>query len=79
MKRIDIHYGGQTYSIGNRSLADVEREITDGITSGSHWMLVNDGDGQRRDAHLLLTPGSAIVLIPVPDQLDDEQSPPAAA
>lgn len=70
-KRIDIHYGGQVYSVGDKSLGDLEREITEGIASGSHWMLVNDGEGQRRDAHLLLTPGAPIVLIPVPEQIDD--------
>jgi len=70
MKRIDIQYGGQTYSVGGRSLTEVEREITDGMATGSYWLLVNDGEGQRRDAHLLLTPGSAIALIPIPDEVE---------
>jgi hypothetical protein len=71
MKRIDIHYGGQTYSVGGRELHDLEQEIIDGIASGGHWMLVNDGEGQRLDAHLLLMPGSPIALIPVPEQVDN--------
>jgi hypothetical protein len=73
MKRIDIHYGGQIYSVGGRELHEVEKEITDGIASGSHWMLVNDGEGQRLDAHLLLMPGSPIALIPIPDQWENPE------
>ena len=68
MKRIDIHYGGQTYSIGGRDLSEVKKEITDGIAGGgSYWLVVNDGEGERRDAHLLLTAASTFALIPVPD------------
>lgn len=70
MKRIDIHYGGQLYSVGGRSLEELEREIVDGLTGGAHWLVVNDGEGQRRDAHLLITPGTDIALIPIPDESD---------
>lgn len=70
MKRVDIHYGGQLYSVGGRSLDELRREIAEGVASGTHWLLVNDGEGHRRDAYLLLAPGVPIALIPVPDELD---------
>lgn len=69
MKRIDIDYGGQLYSIGNRELGDLQREISDGIRSGDYWLHVNDGEGQRRDAFLHLGPGVQITVIPIPDEL----------
>lgn len=67
MKRIDIHYGGEVYSVGGRTLEDLKSEIMTGIASGTHWMIVNDGEGRRRDAHLLLSAGTHIALIPIPD------------
>jgi len=68
MKRIDIHYGGQNYSVGGRSVEQLRQEIADGMVSGVHWLTVNDGEGQRRDAHLLITPGVTFALIPIPDE-----------
>lgn len=78
MKRIDISYGGQWYSIANRSLEDVHREIQDGSVAGHHWLAVNDGEGSPRPAYLFITPGVPIAVVPVPDPRDpptDEQSP----
>lgn len=69
MKRIDIHYDGQTYSVGGRELGDLQREIIEGIAKGAHWLVVNDGEGERRDANLLITPATTIALIPVPDPM----------
>lgn len=67
MKRIDIEYGGRTYCVGGRDLADLQREIADGIRAGGHWLHVNDGEGEKRDAYLYLTPGVAIGVVPIPD------------
>lgn len=71
MKRIDIHYAGQIYSVGGRDLGALKKEITDGIAAGHSWLVVNDGEGHRRDAYLLLTPGTPLTLIPVPDELPE--------
>ncbi|MDF2492932.1 MAG: hypothetical protein K0Q58_1510 [Microbacterium sp.] len=68
MKRIDIEYGGQTYCVGDRELEDLQREISEGIRSGDHWLHVNDGEGQRRDAYLHLGPGVSISVVPVPEE-----------
>lgn len=74
MKRIDVHYGGQTYSVGGRSLEEFKAEIDAGVASGGHWLVVNDGEGERRDAHLLVTAASTLALVPIPD-LSDEETP----
>ncbi|MGP3534879.1 hypothetical protein ACTU3I_08810 [Microbacterium sp. RD1] len=67
MKRIDVVYDGQVYSVGGRDLADLEREIVEGLTAPTpQWLIVNDGEGDRRPAHLLLHPGIAIAVIPIP-------------
>ncbi|MCR2799890.1 MULTISPECIES: hypothetical protein [unclassified Microbacterium] len=66
MKRIDIRYGGHSFSVGGRELADLQKEIETGLhTGGSVWLRVNEGEGIRRDAYLLITPGTSISLIPL--------------
>ena len=67
MKRIDIHYAGHLYSIGGRELDDIQREVEAAQKSGA-WMIVNDGEGSRRDAHIWLGGGTPIALIPIPEE-----------
>ena len=74
MKRIDVHYGGQIYSVGGRSLEEFKAEIEAGLTSGGYWLVVNDGEGERRDAHLLVTAATALALVPIPDPSESESS-----
>jgi hypothetical protein len=67
MKRIDIVYGGEHYSVGGRDFETLRAEIETGLAGGVHWLLVNDGEGAPRWAHLLLTPGVPLAVIPIPD------------
>lgn len=67
MKRIDLHYGGNLYSIGSRQLDDIRAEIDSCRVDGG-WIVVNDGEGAQRDAHLWVTAGVSIALIPIPDE-----------
>ncbi|WP_461472557.1 hypothetical protein [Microbacterium sp. HJ5] len=67
MKRIDIIYGGEHYSVGGRELDSLLGEIEDGVSSGLYWLTVNDGEGAPRWAHLLLTPGVPLAIVPIPD------------
>jgi len=67
MKRIDIRYGGDTYSVGGRDLEELRQEILSGLERGRYWLTVNDGEGMRRDAQLLITPGVPLCLIPIPN------------
>lgn len=71
MKRIDITYGGEHYSIGGVEFEDLQREVVDGLRTGAHWLTVNDGEGAPRVAHLLLTPGVPLAIIPIPGDSPD--------
>ncbi len=66
MKRIDIHYGGDQYSVGGRRLEDLLEEITG--SEEPHWVKVNDGEGAPRTAYLLIAPGVPIAIIPIPEE-----------
>jgi hypothetical protein len=69
MKRIDIYYGGDHYSIGGRRFEDLRDEIEAGLAGGPYWLEVNDGEGEMRVAYLLLMPGVPLAIIPIPDEL----------
>jgi hypothetical protein len=67
MKRINIIYGGQNYTVSDRELDDLKNEIAVALsTSGLAWLTVNYGEGRRREAHLLVTPGADLALVPIP-------------
>lgn len=69
MKRIDIVYGGHLYSVGGRGIDELKAEIEAGAASDTPtWIVVNDGEGERRPAHLLLQKGISIAVIPIPDE-----------
>lgn len=71
MKRIDIYYGGSHYSVGGRKVEDLRNEIEVGLTTGTHWLVVNDGEGMKREAQLLLTPGVPLAIVPIPEEESD--------
>jgi len=63
MKRIDITYGGEHYSIADRDLHDVQSEVAKALDAGTTcWLEVNSGEGRMRPAVLALTAGTAIAL-----------------
>jgi len=72
MKRIDILYDGEHYSVGGREFADVKQEIADGLSAGRYWLPVNEGEGAARPAYLLLTPGVPLALIPITADVSDD-------
>ena len=74
MKRIDIYYDGEHYSVGGRRLDDLLREVEAGLAKGFFWLEVNDGEGTMRPAHLLITPGVPLAVIPIPG---DDAVPPS--
>lgn len=76
MKRIDIYYGGEHYSVGGRELDEVLDEVEACLTTGNHWLQVNYGEGMMRPARLLVTPGVALAIVPVPS--DERELPPDA-
>jgi hypothetical protein len=63
MKRVDVQYDGEHYSIAGRELQDVQDEVTRGLDSAqAAWLEVNSGEGKARTAVLALTAGVAIAL-----------------
>src|SRR3954454_21712691 len=72
MKRIDVYYDGHVYSVGQRELDDVQHAIAEGQANGGMWLLVNDGEGTRRDAYLWIGAGTSIALVPIPDEQGEE-------
>lgn len=67
MKRIDIYYGGEHYSVGGRRLDDLRQEVEVGLMAGTHWLEVNDGEGMMRTAYLMITAGVPLAIVPIPD------------
>ena len=68
MKRIDVYYDGHHYSVGERELAELQSVVAESQTGPGTWLLVNDGEGTRRDAYLWIAPGTSIALVPIPDE-----------
>jgi hypothetical protein len=66
VKRLEVLYGGGKYTIPNRELADVQKEITDAMASGApHWLEANSGEGIVEPAYLLITTGIPVAVVDV--------------
>ena len=74
MKRVNIMYGGNQYSVGQADVDAIKREIEAAhAAGGAHWIVVNYGEGRPQPAELLVGPGIPISLIPIPgDPAPDE-------
>ena len=70
MKRIGIFYGGRIFSIGEEDYERMKAEIEEAHRGGGGptWITVNYGEGRPQPAELLVGPGIAIALMPVPDE-----------
>lgn len=75
MKRIDIFYGGQHYSVGEENLERLQHEIAHAARGEVRWLTVNEGEGAPRPAQLLIGPGVSIALVPVPEPPPDDEPP----
>ena len=64
--RIDISYGGEWYTVGDRTPEQLHTEVRAGLATGHHWLVVNDGDSSVRKAYLSISPGVALAIVPVP-------------
>lgn len=73
MKRVDIVYGGQQYSLGGRSIESIRAEVSQAFTDGApYWLRVNSGGGRFEDAYLLIAPGIPFAVLNVkPENGDD--------
>jgi len=69
VKRINVRYGAENYSIGGRELADVQREIAEGLAKNKvYWLRVNEGSVREQAASLAISIGTPIALTPIPDR-----------
>lgn len=73
MKRIDVNYGGDVFSVVGRDAVDLQREIEDHMRAGGGWMQVNSGEGTVRPALLYIAPGATVALLPVVGPGDDSE------
>src|SRR3546814_12514742 len=74
MKRIDIVYGGQSYSVGQRDIDELRAEILAKTRAeGGYWLEVNSGEGAPRPTFLLITASTDIALIPIPGEERSEE------
>lgn len=74
MKRIDVYYGGQHYSISGRDYEDVQHEILGAMSAGPSWLRVNIGEGRNVAADLLITPGVLLSLVPIEDPAIEDRA-----
>ena len=66
MKRIDVMYGGEKYSIGQEDYDSIKAAIVDAaVTGATTWLAVNHGEGRMQPAELLIGPGIPIALLPI--------------
>ena len=64
MKRININYGGEHYTIADADPELLKAEISQALITGHPlWLRVNHGEGTVRAADLLITAGTAIAVI----------------
>lgn len=72
MAHIEVIYAGATYSIVNRDIDEVQREI-EGIlqTGGPGWIEAYDGHGSRIPSRLLISPGIGVALASLTGADDD--------
>lgn len=67
MKRIDIGYNGQVYSVGEIGYEELKARIIAAAQGPYEWLTVNYGEGRPQVADILIGPGIPISLLPVPD------------
>jgi len=78
MKRINLIYQGQLYTMADRAITSVEEEVASIIASGQPgWLDVNSGEGTARPARLLITSSVSLTLVPIdPDEVSPQLSEP---
>ena len=64
IKRINIRYGGDHFTMASSDLDAVKGEIEAALAGGGvYWLHVNRGEGSFQSAELLITAGTPIALM----------------
>ncbi|MDJ0323489.1 hypothetical protein QMG61_06905 [Cryobacterium sp. PH31-AA6] len=73
MRRVDIVYGGQQYSLAGRTIESIQAEVLKAFTDGTpYWLRVNSGGGRFEDAYLLIAPGIPFAVLNVKPEIGDD-------
>lgn len=73
MRRVDITYGGTTYSLPRTTVEEVKRTIEDAFAAtGPQWLTVNFGEGKPQPVEILINSEVPIALSQVSTE-DDER------
>lgn len=72
MRRIELTYGGVLYTIADRDLDQVKKDIVSGLAAGPSWLTVNYGEGLLAETDLLLVPGVPIAVASVGPSSSEE-------
>ncbi|TPW77503.1 hypothetical protein [Schumannella soli] len=67
MKRIDVFYGNQHYSVADRTIDQLTDEIEEAVADGGGWLTVNYGDGSRVPALLYVGQSTPIAVAERPE------------
>jgi len=72
MRRVDITYGGTTYSLPRTTVDEVRRTIEDAIAApGPQWMTVNFGEGKPQPVDILISSNVPITLAQISTEEDE--------
>lgn len=68
MANVEVFYAGRYFTIAHRTVDEVQAEISTILTSGAPgWIEAYDGHGGNAPTHLLVTNGTQLSLVEVPE------------
>jgi hypothetical protein len=74
MRRVDIAYGGNHYSLPRTTVEDVKRTIEEALAAPEpQWLTVNFGEGKPQPVEILIRPGIPLALAQV--STEDNERP----
>jgi hypothetical protein len=63
MKRVEILYAGQLYTLPDTEPAIIETQILEAVQSGTPlWLTVNQGEGSLRVSRILIAVGIPVAV-----------------
>jgi len=73
VKRIDIVYNGAPFTVSNKTVEEFRAEVDAALAAPApQWLTVNHGEGRANTALMLITPYTALTIIP--NSFDDENA-----
>jgi len=67
MSNVEVHYGGEVYTVVGQTVDDVQAQITEMLMSGiPGWLTAYDGHGSRNPFRLLIATGIPLSVAMAP-------------